>query len=177
MLLFLDLETSGIDPKWAGILSVGACTEREDLADYYAECRLQTNESWDPKSQEVNGIPFERVCSTSKLPTFSDVAPTLLQYIEQACHSFHDKQVILVGQNVGSFDLQFLKAKWPQSLRFPFSYRTVDLHTAGYMSSGQSLNSDALSDHLCMELEPKPHNALNGVRHAREMFKRLVGLP
>lgn len=57
---------------------------------------------------------------------------------------------------------------------FPFSYRTVDLHTLAFAAFGESLSSSAICEKLGIPPEPKPHNALRGARAEYACFKALL---
>ena len=97
------------------------------------------------------------------------------------------KYKTIAGHNV-TFDRDFLKASAEKyGIKLPITYRTVDLHTLGYIHHTKrnltshideqgrtNLNSDTVFNYVGLPSEPKPHNALTGAKMTAEAFSRLI---
>jgi len=95
----------------------------------------------------------------------------------------------LGAQNV-SFDRDFLKAAAERAghTNWAFSYRTIDIHTLGYVhmiQRGLQPPTDKVKRHSALDLdqiliycgipsEPMPHNALTGALCHAEVISRLL---
>ena len=96
----------------------------------------------------------------------------------------------LAGQNV-SFDRDFIKAAAKRAgYHAPFAFRSIDLHTLGYMhfvlhgrevpieKRHSALDLDRLLQYAGIPTEPEPHNALTGALcHAEVLSRLLYGRP
>ena len=167
-MIIVDVETTGIDPHKNSLLSIGA-VDYEKGDEFYVECHAFPNSEIDPISLEINGYTREQCLDMTK-PSPVEAYKKFLWW------STDNRLVMLAGQQVGSFDAKFLQyvhelagfGKWP------FGYRTIDLHSVAYAKFGESLNLDGILARLGLEAEPKPHNALTGARKEAEAFRLLL---
>lgn len=192
-LLFVDVESAGLDPNANGILSVGAVTA-DGKHEYYGECHLYTFQRIEKAALKVNGFTEEQCRDMTKdsahemVRLFVEWArsvmppnpPSSLKWQPLAC---------IAGKNP-RFDLDMLKTPWnavfakdgPKPEPFPFSHRVVDLTSMAalaYLKEGRSLplggiSSGELQEYLDMDEEPCPHNGLTGAKYNREMMLRLL---
>ena len=178
-MIIVDVETSGVDHREHGILSIGAIDFENPKRRFYAECRLSQNIKINEDSLLINGFLKEQCYDKNK----TDIRETLISFIKWINES--DDQTI-AGQNV-SFDRDFLNAAAKQlGLDWNCGIRTVDLHTLCYLTLKKEqkeiplqehkakLSLDAIAQALGLPEEPKPHHALNGAKWEAECFSRLL---
>lgn len=166
-MIVLDIETSGVSAIKNSMLSLGA-VKYDTGEEFYAECRITAGRVVEPIALEINGFTLEEIQADGKA---SDV-----DIYERFKHwAAGDK--LLAGHNVGHFDIIFLEEiherLYGANVKFPFSYRTVDLHSIAYARFGESLTHEQICLKLGLMPEPKPHNALQGARSERAAFQML----
>lgn len=168
-MIIVDCETSGVDPRRHGLLSLGAIDYLTGET-FYQECRLESRKGWTKIALEINGFSSDEIYSELKQ---RDV--DLLQKFCLWAAKFRESN-ILAGHNVGHLDLPFLEeiAERIPDYKLPFSHRTVDLHTLAYQKFGKSLKSDEIYSLLGMAPEPRPHNALTGAMMEAEAFWKFL---
>jgi DNA polymerase III epsilon subunit-like protein len=167
--IFLDIETSGLDPRKNGILSIGACSPNGQ--QFYGECSLRAGADYSLKALEINGFTPEQI-DDPDLQEEHELYSNFVTWCKEL------DEFMLCGENVGSFDVQFLKyvhglveddiGKWP------FGHRYIDLHTLAFLKLGKSMSMDHVREALGLPEEPAPHNALTGAQTARETWYRLL---
>jgi DNA polymerase III alpha subunit (gram-positive type) len=170
-MIILDKETSGISPYINGALSLGA-VDFQTGETFYGECRLTEGRVANQKALEINGFTPEQISDPAKQ---SDVQ-LYMSFVDWATSK--DRGNVLGGHNIGHFDILFLEEIHTRSpikdQKFPFSYRTVDLHTLGYQKFGISLSHEQVCVKLGLPPEPKPHNALEGALSELAAIKLLL---
>lgn len=174
--IVLDIETGGLSPLVNPILSIGA-VDYSNGDEFYGECH-----AWmdgfsqyviDDAALVINGFTREQALDASKQSATSLVAQFLAWSAGRAN--------LLAGQQVGAFDIPFVKHIWQTSTwlnageAWSFSHRSLDLHSVAYAKLGQSLSLDGILKALGLAPEPKPHNALTGARLERDALKLLLG--
>ena len=167
-MIIVDIETTGVDPRKNSIVSIGA-VDFEKGDEFYVECQAIEGREIDEYALKVNGFTKEQCLDKTKKTAIE-------AYKEFLWWSTDNRLVMLAGQQVGSFDALFLQhmheicglGKWP------FGYRTVDLHSVAYSKFKKSLTLDGILTELGLPPEPKPHNALTGARVERDAFKLLL---
>lgn len=126
MIAWIDVETTGLDPKSDRLLEVGVVLTDDDLREL------------DARSFVIEGGPGLRDSMTKVVLTMH-VASGLLFECEsssaQSCHSVesrlvawlrgYDGPLVMAGSTVG-FDRAWLKAKMPTLERL-FHYRSIDV--------------------------------------------------
>lgn len=167
-MIIVDIETTGISPTKNSIVSIGA-VDFEKGDEFYVECRAIQDREIDEYALNINGFTREQCLDKSKKSP-EDAYKSFLWWATD------NRDVMLAGQQIGSFDALFLQhmhercgfAKWP------FGHRTVDLHSVAYGKFKKSMGLDDILKELGLAPEPKPHNALNGARLERDAFKLLL---
>lgn len=171
MILVIDCEGSSPNPYRGSLLSIGAVElwPGQDAREFYGECYAPCTAEIQDEALAVNGFTREAISSGSS----SKQHPTDLvaAFISWAKGLSGGQEIILAGHNLGAYDMPLLRLD--SYTGNPFSYRTLDLHTIGYLLLGSSLNSGRIYQKLGMEFEPKPHNALVGAKWEREAFQKL----
>ena len=169
-MIILDIETTGTDANKNGMLSLGA-VHYETGETFYGECHLTEGREIHPIALEINGFTLEQIHNKS-LPSDGKL---LMNFIIAFSHL---KDNLIGGHNVGHLDLLFIEEIFGRdkriSTKFPFSYRTVDLHSLAYQKFGESLSHEQICKRLGLEPEQKPHNALKGALSERDAFKILL---
>lgn len=168
-MIVLDIETTGIDPKACSMLSLGA-VDYDTGEEFYGECHVFTGAIVTEIALNINGFTLEEIHDASKPSPLN----LYIRFTEWA-NKFSDK--LLAGHNIGHFDILFLEEchqRIANAGKFPFGYRTLDLHSVAFAKLGKSLSHEGICDALGLPREPKPHNALAGARSERDAFKILL---
>lgn len=169
-MICLDIETGGLSPTRSSILSIGAVDFDSDK-EFYIECRNYPDRVIHKEALAVNGFTLEQATNVSKL--FPNEA-----YAELYKWVLDNKlEPLLAGQNIGSFDAQFLKdaqsaTTWP----WIFGYKYVDLFSIGYARFRKILSMDQILEELGLPPEEKPHDALRGAKCTKAALKALFEL-
>ncbi len=194
--IVLDIETSGLDPIRNGLLSIGA-VDYQTGDEFYVECHAwrDTTSTYeiDDYALKVNGFTSLQALDRDK-PSQTEAYARFYDWAK-------GRVPLIGGQQVGSFDIPFLKAihKRAQSLfaaRCPhegtpavdwlddeprevspwlWGHRSIDLHSVAFARYGESLSLDGILRACGLDPEPKPHNALTGARLERDALKILFG--
>lgn len=166
-MLFVDIETTGVEPGLNSIASIGAITEDEQY-DYYGECHVAPSRIINKRALDINGFTRNDLTDKRK-PSEISLVHDFFKWAKNT------GETLLAGVNVAAFDVQFLKlisnicgSDWP------FGYRTVDVHGIAVAVFRQSMSSTELSDVLGIPREKEPHNALRGAKHALALYKALL---
>ncbi len=170
-MIILDIETTGIKVGVHGIASLGA-VDSNNGQTFYGECQVPVYREIDPRALEVNGFTIEQLHDVKKQ---SEVG----LYLDFIKWSEGRVPNVLGGHNVGHFDILFLEelhSRHKIEGKFPFSYRTLDLHSVAYAVFGESLSHAQICDKLGIPQEPKPHNALEGAKSEYRALNELIQL-
>lgn len=173
--IVLDIETGGLSSLVNPILSIGA-VDYLTGDEFYGECH-----AWidgfsyyviDDAALAVNGFTREQALDLSK-PRAYDLVLSFLKWSD-------GRAKVLAGQQVGAFDIPFVKANTTlpgtnMSVAWPFSHRSLDLHSTAYAKLNKSLSLDGILETVGLSPEPKPHNALTGARLEAAAFRLLLG--
>lgn len=188
-MLIIDIESSGLSPYKNSICSIGA-VDFETNKEFYGECRVADDREINEGALKINGFTVEQLKDPNK-PTDLELfakfgawhVEMLLEWMQNDSNIDRSLNNVLAGENVGHFDILFLEemhqrllATNPTLGKFPFSYRTVDLHTLGFAVFGESLSLKQLCEKLGIEPEACPHNALLGAKKEKECLVKLLGI-
>ena len=180
-MIFVDLETTGLDGMMNGIASIGAVMQPEG-AEFYAEVRLDENVEITEKALEVNGFTEEELYDLTK----SDIAQVLKDFDEWSKQA---KDRILAAFN-SSFDVErFLLRNYQLcELEWTFGYRTIDIHTVAHFlmttideftpayNGVSTVGLDYSLKWAGLPEEPKPHNALTGAKMNQAIYDHCIGV-
>ena len=166
-LVFLDSETTGLDPNFNEAIEWAAIRETRDGQETTFEARVKPTypERFHPKAMEVNGYTKEAWENT---PPESAVAAGLAKICDGA---------ILVAHNV-SFDEGFLTAFLKKhDLKPTWHYHKLDTMALAWplVLSGE-ISGVSLSN-LCEwagTKQPTPHRAMADARCVQMVYKRLM---
>lgn len=179
-MIALDIETSGLDPRTASILSVGAIDTDEPTNQFYDECRIWDGADLNDESLEVCGFSREEAQDPSK-KTEAELIEGFFAWALDRPQSH-----TTMGQNP-TFDRDFLAAACKRAGRdFPLAHRTVDTHTMVWLHmtlrgvtppiqhQRSGINLTVALEYCGLPPEPKPHNALTGAMVHAEIFSRIA---
>lgn len=180
MLVFIDVETSGLDRLKHNMLSLGAVTE-DGKNQIGFECRLFRGEEYSPEALTVNGFTVEDIYNPKKLDRMQ-VYHDFSQWIKDVKRAYETEDVQLAGENIGSFDIIMLaKANNPygyinldRDKGWNFGHRYFDVSTLSTAVLGKSVSQDKALEALGLDPEPKPHNALVGAKTSLRLYNALM---
>lgn len=164
--LYLDIETSGLDPEKHSILSIGIVISINGLESYecfYKEVKYEEL-TIAPDAIEVNKFDF--TSQKDRLP-LDEVDKKAYEFVKRY-YSKEDK-AMAIGLNVGEFDLLFINKYMPR-LSSLISRRAVNLNSLIYLIADiNSLDFTVLKEDLSdraanvvdqLGLELNKHHAL-----------------
>ncbi|MCK7484408.1 MAG: 3'-5' exoribonuclease [Bacillus subtilis] len=164
--IFLDIETSGIDPVKHSILSIGIVISLSGLDDYqsfYREIKYDELMIM-PRAVEINHFDFSS--QKNRMP-LSQAEIEAVKFINK----YYDKEhhPTAIGLNLAGFDLQFIKRQTPL-LYQRLSHRSVDLnsliylyaekHSKEFKEAKNELTQIAENQTKALGLGVEKHNAL-----------------
>ena len=179
-MIAVDVETTGIDPEKASIISLGAIDLDNPANQFYEECRVWDGAHITDESLAVTGFTREEVGEWER-QTEAELVQNFIAWAmdRPRSHTF-------VGQNP-KFDSGFVEAACHRAkIAFPFAHRTIDTHSLCWLHMVQqgstppvenkrsAINLDYILNYTGVPAEPKPHNALTGALSHAEVFFRLV---
>lgn len=167
-MIVTDLETTGLDPKLHCMASLGA-VDYDTGEEFYVECHVPDGKLIDAGALAVNGFTIEQLKDFSKPSPFQ----AYLRFVKWT----ENRDRVLGGHNVGHFDILFLEEIHKDIVgagKFPFSFRTVDLHSIAFAKFKESLTHAQICVKLGLTPEPKPHNALEGAKSEYHALRALI---
>jgi DNA polymerase-3 subunit epsilon len=182
-LLYLDTETTGLDPKTNALIQISGIVtvEGDHEREFDFHLRPHPQALIDPKALETNRLTEEDLLVPERLEhkaVYKKLKSIFLTYINR-----YDKtdKFYLVGQNV-HFDYGFLLALWErnqdQYLGSFIHYQKIDLIaiTAALKLAGRLPVENMKLETLCryFSLGEQLHDSLDDIRKTREIFSRYV---
>ncbi len=179
-MIFVDLETSGLNPKRHSILSIGAVDYDHPANYFYAECRIRRGAVATNEALQVNGFTREQI----RDPRRRSPGRITMEFLVWAA-AIDDRT--LAGENVFGVDWQFLQDSAKRNdLPWIFGRRLVDLHGRSYSdhdaaglpvplrNNVSDLNLSATLKFAGLPSQPAIHNALEDARLEAEAYSRLT---
>ena len=178
-MIFVDVETTGIDNVKNSIVSIGAIDFFNPVNQFYEECQVEEGKEIDSEALEVNGFSEKEI----RNPLKKRIEEILRNFIGWAKKI---ENITLAGHNI-DFDRNFLKeAAKKYRIKWIFGSRIIDLHSTAindYLMRGRNiliknkrydLTSDKIFVYVGLPKEPKPHNSLIGAKMEAEAYSRLI---
>jgi DNA polymerase III epsilon subunit-like protein len=169
-MIVVDVETTGTDPRYHSLVSIGAIDFDNPEDVFFKECQIFPGARVEDEALAINGMTLAEINDKSK-PSEGEIKDK--------------KDHTVAGQNP-SFDVGFILAGAERNgLDISLAHRTVDLHSIVYFHMSKrgivpplknnrtDLNSDTIMRYVGIEPEPKPHIAINGAKWETEAFSRL----
>lgn len=172
-LLWLDVETGGLDENTHSLLSVGLALWEDGEITPLDEILLKGEYNVTESAMKINGLDL------NYLDVHGLDSLTAVSRIVFLVNTFFGNKATIAGHNVG-FDIRFLKVLFAKAgIPFDdyFSYRSVDLHSCMKMvaiKEGITLNSlDDAIKHYGMTCEGR-HTAMADAIVEAEIFNKLT---
>lgn len=182
-ILFLDTETTGLEPGTHGVVQVAGIVEvdgevREEF-DFLA--RPFPGQLYEAKALEVNRRTVEEIKGfPDPMEVHAKLKAIFKKYVDP--YNRADKFVI-AGQNI-AFDYDMMEAFW-QKCGDKYWYSWVDFRgldiitaTALFQAAGRfrlpNMRLETVAAHFGIPL--KAHDALHDIRATREIYHRYVGM-
>lgn len=171
-MIFVDVETTGLDSSRCAILSIGAVEFENPSNKFYIKCAPWKGAALYMQAFEVNGFDPENVW---RMPNTQRVA--IREFDKWAKLSCRDG--IIAGHNFVRFDDIFIKEAYRREFNsMSTAYqRILDIMTVYQQSDLYNYNGAKLNDLLSalgLPPEPHPHHALRGAMLELEAYSRLV---
>ena len=184
-MIALDVESSGLDPREASIVSIGAVDTDDPTNQFYDECRVWDGADINDQALEVNGFKREELLGTDPEARIKKTEAELIRdFVAWATDRPQNRT--LLAQNV-RFDLSFVQEACKRAgIEFPFAHRVIDLHSIAWLhmtlrgitpptaKHRTALDLTGVLAYCGLPEEPKPHNALNGALAHAECFARIA---
>lgn len=160
--LWLDLETTGLDPKRCRIIEVAAMLTKDDMVPYarYESIVYQNpNVAWDQVAQEMHvksGL-YGRVQTEGKDERV--VVNDLLSYLIENFKK-PDKKLILAGNTV-HFDRSHISEQWPVFMPW-LSHRHLDVSSFKVFAEGRGIKKHST--------ETPAHRAMDDILNSQKEF-------
>ena len=178
-MIIVDVETTGLDPKYYSIVSIGAVDFEDPGRVFYEECRAWDGSKILDESLEVNGFTEEEIRDKNK-KSLEEIMNEFLDWTNAS------PERTFAGQNP-AFDRDFINDSFARAnIPYRIAVRNVDLHSVAYamhrmkeipipMKNAHSdLSLDKVAEYAGLTREPRPHNALNGAKFEAEAFSRII---
>jgi len=173
-------------------VEIGALWLDESMAaggplSFEMKCRPRAHCEIQPEALKVNGCTWLK---DKSLPSETEALAAFASWLEGCT------DIMIAGCQPG-YDWHILKNGWRDAMQdlasprvistpFPFSFRTIDLHTAAVVDAFQAESGDQIpagglkSRQICAAFdlpeEPKPHRALAGAAWECRILRQLMGL-
>ena len=178
--LAFDSETSGINYDAINVaegyqmVSCGfivADLNFNPIDELYVQIKWNGVSNWDDRAEAIHGM------SKQYLEKYGVAEEEAAQQISLFLYKHYgiDKAITLLGHNVATFDMQFLKGfLWKHGCPFKFSHRHCDSFALS-MGTVQAFDSNELFDLMGFE-KRKAHNALEDARMSLKTYKTISNL-
>ncbi|CAC12497.1 hypothetical protein [Thermoplasma acidophilum] len=169
-MIFIDTETTGLDPTKCSVISVGAVVYEDPSSRFYMEARPDPDAMIDDGALAVNGFTKEYLSSIAN--AMYDMLTTFTEW-----YASNSSDYTVAGYNI-DFDISFLSQEClMNSVRMIRIDRRIDLknlfETSDLYKGGRKRLDDLLMA-LGLGTERKPHNALYGALAEAEAYAMLV---
>jgi DNA polymerase III epsilon subunit-like protein len=176
--LAFDCETSGINFESTTpdinyqMVSCGLVVSDlnfRPLAELYVEIKWNGTARWDKGAERIHKLSMKYLDENGL--TEEEAAVEIGSFLLE--HFGSETPIVLLGHNVGNFDIFFLK-KLLKKFDIPakFSHRTMDTFGLS-MGTVQCYNSDELFEVLDIQQMRNTHNALYDAKYALEVFRKI----
>jgi len=169
-LIFIDTETTGLDPLKCSIISIGCVVYENPSVRFYMEARPDPEALIEDGALSVNGFTRDYLASIG-----SAMYDMLTAFTEW--YADNSKDYTVAGYNI-DFDIAFIGQECIiNSIRMIRIDRRIDLkylfETSDIYKGGRRRLDDLITA-LGLGIERRPHNALNGALAEAEAYARLV---
>lgn len=182
-LLFLDTETTGLDPKLHAVIQIAGIVEidGEVKEEFNFKCSPQKGDLISKQALEIQNLTIDQIRNLEPpAATYRAFRQILSKYVDP--FNKEDK-FFMVGQNT-KFDYDFMVSFFEKNDDHYFysfvRYHLIDVisltaaaHVAGLMNL-TNMKLETVAKHFGIELSA--HDALNDIKATREIFYKYVDL-
>ena len=177
-LLFVDVETTGLNPDRHGVIQLAALHEG---SQFVARVNPGKAVLYDKEALKVNGIKKKKI---KKFPKSSVVMDNFVQWMKKEINPYDkNDKFIAVGYNV-KFDVEFLHG-WARREGFMYmgsyiDWRVIDVlvlaRTAHYLGQLPGKPEDFKLVTICelYGINGATHDALEDIEATRELFYKIT---
>jgi DNA polymerase III epsilon subunit-like protein len=173
-LIFVDVETGGLDPNVHSILSIGMVL--------WGDFHIVAEKEWYVKEDPIAVTSEAMEVNNIDLKSLQDPPSQVVKYISMFLnkHGFDPETDHLAGHNVGSFDCGFIKRLYRLADQpFPFKHRVVDTFSTAkalQLCNGLPDNLSLSLESLCKYYDVKyaAHNALSDAHASAIIFEEIL---
>lgn len=188
-LIFIDIESNGLHLLRHVPLQIAltlVCAKSGTAIESYNSFLSCSKEEWQQSSLEslkIHGLTFEDI---QNAPSRQEVCEVVLSFFKR--HKLSRHNAAFIGQN-SSFDRAlFAKIVDPdlqEKLYFPYYWlEMASMHWARHHLLQENsppvwqigFSKNRIAKHHCLDLEPYPHKAENGVSHLIECYNKVINL-
>lgn len=171
-MIFVDVETSGLDSHKCAILSIGAVEYENPSNICYIKCAPWQGAYIDSKALEVNGFNYEEIWTIPY--TQRDAIIKFDKWVKSV-----DNNEEISGYNYQRFDDKFIKEAYKRELDSEPEIQwtiidVMDIYKKSDLYNHKGAKLDDLLDVLGLRSEPHPHHALRGAMLELEAYSRLT---
>ena len=178
-ILFLDTETTGLDPNKNGIIQVAMLTE--DGCELNMRVNPGKKVKYDKEALKINGIKKKQI---KKFPKSKEQFKGMIKWLETLVVPFDPKdKLIVVGYNV-KFDVEMLHG-WARREKFKYmgsylDWRVIDVlvltRMAHYLGQLPEEPENFKLGTICkvFGIDEPTHDAMDDVYAVRAIFYKLV---
>ena len=179
-LLFIDVESSGLDPDNNGVIQVAMLYgKRHELSLFSNPIPLGVE--IDKEASEIHGYKKKDI---KKFPNHEDQFNKMLNFMAQFVNKYDKRsKFLVVGYNV-KFDLEMLHG-WARREGFNYlgsylDWRVIDVlvlartaHELGQMP-GEPVDFKLQTICKVYGIEIEAHDALNDIKATRELYEKII---
>lgn len=189
--VFLDIETTGLDPKIHSAIDIAFCivdvSENRILSSYQSLIKIDKDQ-WDrsdPRSISFNGYTWEDTLRGKPLHIIKqDIIQLLTRY------NFSRHKSVFICQNPAfdrAFFTQIIDIYTQESLSWPYHWLDLaSMYWAFLIKDYQShemllpetlsLSKNDIASHYGLPPEKEPHKAMQGVEHLMVCYEAVLGV-
>lgn len=179
--LAIDIESSGmaysrdsddpsINPRTGDVyqvvsigLIVASVATFKPIEELYVEIKWDGKSVWSKEAERVHGLTREYLSQhgVDREDAVTEIGNLIIN------HWGPDIPVCLLGHNVATFDMWFLKRLMrSEGIELRFGNRYIDTNSIGVATFGTFNSDDLFAAAGCPERDPHNHNALDDARYA-----------
>ncbi|MCB1118599.1 MAG: 3'-5' exonuclease [Chlamydiia bacterium] len=183
--IFLDIETTGLDPKIHSAIDIACCCvdlATDEVKGSYQTLIRPTTEQWEVRdlvSMQINGYKWEQLQEGKPL---RDVRREIKEHF--TTWGFQRGKGIFVCQNPAfdrGFFSQIVDVYLQEQLNWPYHWLDLASMFFAHRVSRQEkfppslkISKDDIAKHFGLSPEPRPHKAMNGTKHLMQCYNAVV---
>lgn len=189
--IFLDMETTGLDPTKHRAIDM-ACKvidiSSNEVKGSYQSIIKVTPEAWarrDPVSMEINGFTWELVCSGKET---AQISQEVIAFFTS--HNILRGKAVFICQNPGfdrAFFAQLVDVYTQERLVWPYHWLDLaSMYWAHLVHKAKSqgnrfpetinLSKNEIAREYHLSPEQHPHRSMNGVNHLISCYEAVLGV-